>query len=787
MNKNTLKVLEWDKIVEDLAGFSTSETGKQRCLETQIYSDIETIKRELKHTSEAKLLLDRAVYPPIYGIRNIYEAVNLAKTGQTLNNSELIAIGRTLQASREVKSFFTKYKDETPFISGISEGLTPDPGLEEGILKVFDETGEVLDSASPALKSLTSSLKDQNDNLKDRLNRFINSPDVSTYLQNPVYTIRNDRYVVPVKVENKAHVPGIVHDVSSSGATVFIEPRGMVELNNRVRETEIRIDAEIKRILAELSAKVKECAATLSLNLDILTEIDFIFAKAKYSISINATEPSINTEKLVCIKNARHPVLLRVVDKVVPNNIEIGKDFRIMLITGPNTGGKTVILKTIGICLLMAKAGLHIPADEADIYPFLKVFADIGDEQSLIQSLSTFSGHIKNIIEILKNTDENTLVLLDELGAGTDPMEGTALAEALMEDMRKKGAFALVTTHFSELKALAYTKEGYYNASVEFDTETLSPTYRLIMGLPGKSNAISIAGNLGLDRSIVEDAKHNYLNKKDPTGKVLEGLQDTQQKLSKDAREIERKKQSIEELEQNYNRELEKLNTEKKKIISVYRKKFDTAYFQAREEINHILDEARKNRIERVAKGSLSKLSGAIADAKELSYQESQMLEPEHEPISWDKVKPGDSVFIKSIGKDGILVSLPDKNNNVQVEVGVLKTKAKKQEIFKAKTAKKAPEREYKHRAGFKLEKREANNTLDLRGDTAEEALIKVDYFLDEAKLANLSPVYIIHGHGTGKLRKEVREHLRTSAYVSKFRPGKEGEGGDGITVVDLD
>ena len=785
INQNTLKVLEWDKITEDLAGFCTGETGKKRCLETEIHSDTELIKKELRHTSEAKYLLDMAVFPPISGVKNTYDDVTMARAGHTLSNPELLNIGKNLATARQIKSFFQKYEQETPLIFEITECLSENRELEEDILETFDEAGNMLDSASRELKSLTLSLKDQSENLKDKLHRFINSFDMSTYLQNTTYTIRNDRYVVPVKVENKAHVPGIVHDISASGATVFIEPRGMVELNNRIKETELKIDAEVKRILSELSVKVRENANELNLNLDILTEIDFIFAKARYSISINATEPAINTEKLVSLKNARHPVLMRVVEKVVPNNVDVGKDFQIMVITGPNTGGKTVILKTVGLCLLMAKAGLHVPADEANIHPFLKIFADIGDEQSLIQSLSTFSGHIKNIIEILENTDENTLILLDEIGAGTDPMEGTALAEALMEDIKKKGAYGLVTTHFSELKALAYTSEGYYNASVEFDTETLSPTYKLIMGLPGKSNAISIAGNLGLAGNIIEEARHNYLEKKDPTGKVLEGLQDTQQKLSKDAKEIEEKKQTIEELKENYNRELEKLKSEKKKIINIYRKKFDTAYFQAKNEIDHLLEDARKKKDERAARTSFSRLRETISEARKLGYAETEKLEPEHKPVNWDKIKLGDSVFIKSLDKDGILISMPDKNNNVQVEVGVLKTKVKKQEIFRSKAGK-PKENAPKSRSGFKLEKRNISDTLDVRGETAEDALLKVEYFLDEAKLANFSPIYIIHGHGTGKLRKEIRKYLKTSPYVEKYRPGKDGEGGDGITVVNL-
>ncbi|HSA06491.1 MAG TPA: endonuclease MutS2 [Candidatus Gastranaerophilales bacterium] len=785
INKNTLKVLEWDKITEDLSGYSTCETGKNRCLEIELRSDINIIKHELKLTSEARFLLDRAVYPPIAGINNTCEAVNIAKTGQTLNNSELISIGKNLEIARQVKNFFRKYREQQPLIYEITEGLTENQALEREILDIFDDSGDIISSASPELKNLTTSLKDQADNLKNRLNRFINTPDALIYLQNPIYTIRNDRFVVPVKVEHKSHVSGMVHDVSSSGATVFIEPGFSVELNNRIKETEIKIDAEIRRILSELSRQVKENTEILNLNLDLLTEIDFIFAKARYSIFLNGIEPSVNSEKFISFKKVKHPVLMKILEKVTPNDIEIGKDFQIMLITGPNTGGKTVILKTVGLCVLMTKAGLHIPADEADIYPFLKIFADIGDEQNITQSLSTFSGHIKNIVEILENTDENTLIFLDEVGAGTDPMEGTALAEALMENIRKKKAKALITTHFSELKALAYTKEGFYNASVEFDTETLSPTYRLLMGIPGKSNAISIAGKLGLDQSIIEEARHNYLNKKDPTGKALEGLQDTQQKLTRETREIEEKKLSIEELERNYNAELEKLKSEKKKIIHVYRKKFDAVYFEAKEEINHILEETRKNRNERSSKGSISRLGGAISEARKLDYEETEKLEPEYEPLNWEKAAIGDCVYIKTFAKEGILSSLPDKNDVLQVEIGVLKTKVSKQEVFKPKKSK-FLKKELNLRKGFKFEKTDMTNTLDLRGERVEEALTRVDYFLDKANLANFTPVYIIHGHGTGKLRKAIREHLKTSGYVKNFRAGKDGEGGDGITVVEL-
>ncbi len=778
INNLTLKVLEWAEITAELAKHSTCETGKNRCLTAEIHTDINTVKLEQKRTTEAKYLLDMAAYPPISGIKDITETLQSLKSGQSLSNFELIDIGHDLAVSRRLKSFFNKYREETQLIYDISLGLFENKDLEENILEKFDEAGNILDSASPELKSLRNSHKDHTDNLKNRLNSIITSPETSKLLQNPVYTIRGDRYVVPVKIEHKSHLPGIVHDMSSSGATVFIEPEGIVPLNNKLKEIELNIEAEIRRILSELTAEAKQYSYELSLTLDLLSEIDFILAKAKYSIAIGGTEPEINTDRIISLKNVRHPLLIKTLNNVIPNDVEIGKDYKIMVITGPNTGGKTVILKTVGVSVLMAKAGMHISAAEANIYPFIKVLADIGDEQSIAQSLSTFSGHIKNIIEITKNTDENTLILLDEIGAGTDPIEGTVLAEAIMDKIKDKGATAMVTTHFSELKALAYTKQGFYNASVEFNTESLAPTYKLLMGLPGKSNAIYIAQQLGLDEDIIQKARKHYLEKKDLTGKVLEGLQDTQQKLSKDAKKIEEKKEEIEELKRSYDEELERIKSEKKKIINIYRKKFDTAFFQAKEEIFHILEDARK-------RGTMSRLSEAISKARTLDYEESEKLKPEMSAISWKKTREGDTVYIKSLENEGKILTLPDKNNNVQVQIGVLKTTVKKEDIFKAKTSK--PQKEQiPVRRGFRLEKRDITNKLDLRGEKVEEALSRVELYLDQASLANFSPVYIIHGHGTGKLRQAVREYLKNSPYVSKFRAGEQNEGGDGITIAEL-
>lgn len=786
IDNRTLKVLEWDKILESLSKYATSDLGKQRCFNAEIHTDFNKIKHELSLTTEAKYILDLAITPPLGGIRNIQEFIEAARASQTLRNYELIDIAHTIQASRKLKTFFSKYTEETPKLHDLSIGLFESKYLEDEIFDKFDEAGNMLDTASPELKRLRTSYKDQMANLKNKLNSLINSS-ISKYLQETVYTQRGDRYVLPVKAEFKSNVPGIVHDSSSSGATLFIEPKSIVELNNKIREIELQTEVEVNRILAELSSKVKESAESILWALELLAEIDFHFAKAKYSIYLKATEPTLNTNKFINLKSVKHPVLISVLENVIPNDVEIGKNWNVMIITGSNTGGKTVILKTVGLCTLMTKAGMHVPAVEANIYPFNKVFADIGDEQSVVQSLSTFSGHMVNIINILNNTDDNSLVLLDEAGAGTDPAEGSSLAQAILESLHKKGTRTIVTTHYGELKALAYTKQGFYNASVEFDIESLAPTYKLLMGIPGKSNAITIAANLGLSSEIAQEAQKIYITQKDTTGEVLEGLQNTQQQLSKDAQAVESTKEELEKLEKEYTVKLDRINEEKKKTINVYKKKFDSAMTGARQEIKQILEEVRRTKSEKVARRAFNRLSQIESGLRGIQQQEQEELAPEFQPINWDKVQVGDTVFVKDLEQPAILLSLPDKNNNVQVEIGMLKTNTKAKNIVQAGKEHKAKIKTAKTASrGVRFERHNVSNTLDLRGTTIDDALDRLDKYLDDVSLASLSPVYIIHGHGTGALRKAVRDYLSDSPYVAKFRSGEQSEGGDGVSIVDI-
>ena len=780
----TLRVLEWQTVLTHLSGHATSEIGKQRCLETPVFSDIDRIECEQRLTSEAKLLLDHSIMPPFGGIRNVEESINLARINQVLRNRELIDIANTVGASRKLKSFFSRYQEEAPTVFAISTGLFENRELEENILSTFDESANILDTASSELKRLKTSQKDQLFNVKNKLNHLIQSASFSKYLQETMYTQREDRFVVPVKAEFKSLVPGIVHDISSSGATIFVEPKSIIEMNNAIRETELRIDYEVKRILAELTEKVRLQADEILGCLELLAEVDFIFAKAKYSIALKASEPKLSRDKYISLTQAKHPILMTIVENVIPNNVEIGKDWNSLIITGSNTGGKTVILKTVGLCTLMAKAGLHVPAIEATIYPFDRIFADIGDEQSVIQSLSTFSGHMVNIINIVNQSNDESLILLDEIGAGTDPSEGSALAQAVLEEFQRKGARTIVTTHYGELKALAYTKTGFYNASVEFDTETLAPTYKLLIGIPGKSNAITIAHNLGLLNSIIDEAQHIYLTQKDPTGEVMEGLQNTQQELSKNALKIEETREELEKLEREYNEKLDKIRTEKKQALNVYKKKFDSEITRARTEIKDILEEIRRTKSEKVARRSFARLSQIELGLRTVGAQESEDLEPQFVSINWDEVKVGDTVLIKDLNQVATLLGLPDRNGNVQVEMGLIKTNVKTNRL--AGAAGKQVKKVEKVQKGYKFRRSSVSNTFDIRGMTVNDALDKLDYYLDEASLANLSPVYIIHGHGTGALRQAIRDYLSTSPYVSKFRPGELVEGGDGVSVVEL-
>lgn len=778
--------LEFDKVKEELSKFAKFKQSKKLCLNSVAFELKNKIEEQIKLTSEAKKILDTAKDTPTEYIADIQKMKeNMAVS--YLTEEELNDIAKTMKSSRLLKRFIMENSEDNFLLKGYAANLISEKEIEDRIFNTFDESLKIKQNATPELKGLYSSLRDTEQNIRDQINSLLNNPNFSKHLQDNIYTQRDDRIVFQVMASNKTKVPGIVHDVSASAKTFYIEPAQLVPLNNKIRELRSKIHSECIKILVELTSMVKLHLTELENCEKIMAEIDFHFAKARYAIKIHASEPELTDEKYIYFENMKHPLLMLVNENVVANNFEIGKDYKSVIITGSNTGGKTVTLKTIGLFILMAKSGMFLPCTYAKLYPFKNVFADIGDAQSIEQSLSTFSSHMTNIIEILKNSNDESFVLLDEICAGTDPVEGAVLAQGILEKLAQNSVTSVITTHYGELKALEYTNSFFKNASVEFNTETLKPTYKLLIGIPGLSNAISIASNLGLDKDIVDKAKNTLITQKDPTVAVVEKLQETHQELSKNLEEAQELKETSLTIKKEYEENLNKVKKDKKKTIKHIKDKFDSEMLEARGEIKQILDELRKEKSEKIARRAYSRLAkleenfrGELANVTDKeNYIE----------IDWNKVKIGDTVMLKNLHQKVSILSMPDKNKRVFVDMGNIKMQVKKDELavldanYKEPNKIKIPGTSLKK---FELRRLELSSTLDLRGYRAEEALDEVEAYLDKASLANLSPVYIIHGHGTGVLKQVIREFLQSSPYVAKFRPGEDTEGGDGVSVVDI-
>ncbi len=786
--KSCEELLEFDKVLSFLSDYAVSELGKERCLNAQIFEDKNKIEYEILLTTQARRAYDNADIPPLQDIKDVYKFLEDSKKHLRLSELEIFSIAEVIKTSRLVKNYLDKLAADFCQLSSLGEILFVDKELEDKIFDTFDSSMNVKYNASPELKKLNHSLKDTQTNIKKTISSLLSNSSFVLNLQDTVYTQREGRTVFQVKAECKNKVGGIVHDVSASNQTFFIEPKELVGLNNKVRELEVQIQSEIERILRELSNEIALYYDEIVSSLNQLVEIDFIFAKAKYSAKTDSIGADILLDKKIVLKGMKNPVLMKVTKNIVENDFEMDKENNCLIITGSNTGGKTVTIKTVGLCILMAKAGLHIPCYEAAIYPFKKVFADIGDEQSIIQSLSTFSSHMNNIVFIVNNSDEETLVLLDEVAAGTDPAEGSSLAQSILEYLQELGAFCIVTTHYGELKSLAYTKNGFKNASVEFDLESLSPTYKLLIGIPGTSNAISIAKNLGINEKIANLAREIYFNQKDPTAKVLEELQTTHHQLSQTTKSVQQSEENLKTLEDELNEKLSDIKKTKKKNIEIYKKKFETSINSARDEIRQILKEMRQQKSEKIAHRNFSRLAKLENKLRhEFSLEEEAVLET-YKPIDWQTIKIGDKVMIKNLDQEAILLSLPDKNNKVDIQMGMIKTSVKKDKLaIYNKNIIKTPEKKYAlKQAKLNIERYNLSQTLDLRGYRCEEALDAIESYLDKASLVNLSPVYIVHGHGTGALKQVVRDYLASSPYVAKFRPGENAEGGDGVSVIDI-
>ncbi len=783
----TIKSLEFDKVKTELEKFAGFEQSRVLCHNLLPQVDIQKIRESIKYTCEAKHILDHAKDTPTDFVADIRKIQNNAALSY-LEEQELIDIAKTLRSSRLVKRFINDNSEMNWLLNGLVQNLFSDKNIEERIFSVFDDNLRIKQNATPELRGLYSSLKDTEQNLRDSVNSLLNNPNFSKYLQENIYTERDDRIVFQVMASNKNKISGIVHDVSASAKTFYIEPAQIVPLNNKIREIKAKIRQECIKILVELTELIKEHFSELVLCEKILTEIDFHFAKARYAIKLQASEPEIiEEEKYVYFENMKHPLLMAQGMEVVSNNFEIGHNYHSVIITGSNTGGKTVTLKTIGLFILMAKSGMFLPCTYAKLYPFNNVYADIGDLQSIAESLSTFSAHMTNIIEILEKSDENSFILLDEICSGTDPVEGAVLAQEILNKLAQKNITSVITTHYGELKALEYSNTFFKNASVEFNTETLLPTYKLLIGIPGLSNAISIASNLGLDKEIVDRAKLILVTQKDPTVMVVEKLQQTHQELSQNLEQAQELKESSLNIKKEYEENLNKIKKDKSKTLKNIKNKFDMEMIEARAQIKDILDELRREKSEKIARRAYSRLAKLEQDFRQGVDEASD--KQKYIEIDWDKVVVGDVLMLKNLNQKVTVVSLPTKNKKLTVDMGNIKMQVKMDELAVLDDKyKEAPKTQVGGTSlrKFELRRYSMSQTLDLRGYRVEDALDEVESYLDSASLANLSPVYIIHGHGTGALKQAVRDFLNTSPYVAKYRAGGESEGGDGVSVVDI-
>ena len=781
--EKSLKTLEFDKIANKLATYARLEQSKSLCFALSIYSDIYKIQAQLNFTKEAKSILDMALDLPLEYVARI-EKIEKSTLDSYLSEEEIIDVAKTIKTSRLVKNFLRENALTEGLLFNLSCGLFSNKEIEDKIFDTFDNDFKVKRDATAELKGLYNSLKDSEKNLKTRVNELLNSPEFSKHLQEQIYTTRDERVVFQIRASSKSKVEGIMHDVSASNQSFYIEPKQLIPLNNKVRELKLNIQKEIINILIDLTKLIRKNIEEIKKSEALLAEIDFHFAKARYAVKLKAVEPELGSKGLK-ISGMRHPLLIDYVENIVENDFEIGTDYKSVIITGSNTGGKTVAIKTIGLFVLMTKAGLFLPCSEAKIYPFKRVFADIGDEQSIAQSLSTFSSHMTNIIDIIENSDEDTFVVIDEICAGTDPQEGSILAQVILEKLANKGVMNCITTHYGELKALEFSNNYFRNACVEFNTQTLKPTYKLIIGVPGLSNAIAIASNLGLDKDIAQKAKEILTSQKDSSIMVVEKLQETQQKLAQNLQEAQEMKEEALNLKHEYEKNLAEVKKDKKKTVKIMTNKLEEELSQTKEEIKEILNELRQEKSEKIARRSYSRL--AELEKKFRKKMDALDEGDNYIELQWENVEEGSKVLLRELNQEVTILSLPDKNDMVFVQMGLIKTKIKKDKlVFYDEKLVSKPVRRFQPKNSFEFKKLDMSNTLDLRGYRVEEALDSLELFLDKASLVNLTPVYIIHGHGTGALKSAVQEFLSISPYVSKYRFGEMSEGGDGVSVVDI-
>ena len=790
MNQKSLRVLEFNKIVDILKTKVSSSLGLKYIENLTPSSDYEEVKYMLEETSQAQGILLKRGAVGLNGIHDIEDKAKRAEIGASLDPGSLIKIADTLRVARNLKNTLASSEEEFsyPIIQGLSNSLYVYRDVEDKIYNAIVSEIEISDNASSELRDIRRRIVQKNQSIRSKLNSIISSTTYQKYLQDAIISVRGDRFVVPVKAEYRSYVSGIIHDQSSSGATLFIEPMSIVDMNNELRQLRLKEQEEIERILSELSALVGEISHDIISNQEILGKLDFAFAKGKLSIAMKAVEPNLNEDKFINIKAGRHPLLDA--ETVVANDIYLGRNFHTLLITGPNTGGKTVTIKTVGLFALMTQSGLHIPANYgSSMCVFDNVFADIGDEQSIEQSLSTFSSHMTNIVSILKDVTENSLVIFDELGAGTDPIEGTSLAIAILEDVKMAGAKCIATTHYTELKNYALTKEGVENAAVEFDVDTLSPTYRLLMGIPGKSNAFEISKKLGLSEYIISRAREFIDDSNIELEDVLQEAEKSRLKAIEEREEAEKLKDEIEKVKQEYDERLAKITSQRDKLIEQAKSEAFRITRGAKEEVDNIIKELRqmenemaskeKNRKIEALRKELSSSMGALQPSVE------SMIVPKVATKEIKNLKPGDEVKVITLNQNGSVISVDERKKEAVVQIGIMKMTLPFKSLQKAKadvktTVTKGTRNIIKSKSG------RVKSEVDLRGMNLEEAIMEVDKYLDDACVAGLEYVTIIHGIGTGVLKSGIQEVLKKNKHVKSQRPGQYGEGGAGVTIAVL-
>ena len=789
MNKKALDVLEYKKIIALLQEEAGSELTRELVSSLMPYEEKYIIQEELRSTTEAVDLIVHKGVLPTAGLYDIDSAVSHARKGGTLTMKQLLQVEHNLYITAEVCKFMKNDIPPLPIIQSMTELLAEQPRLRDNINRCILSEDEVSDNASSELRNIRRAIARQNDAIKNKINHIIGSSDNRSYLQDTIVTMRDGRYVIPVKQEHRSRFPGIVHDQSKAGSTLFIEPQVIVNLNNELRELEIAEEAEVAKILADLSSAVAEHYHDIRNNQKILIQLDFIMAKGKLSGRMKGEEPEINDEGVLSLVNGRHPLIDP--EKVVPINVAVGEDYRTLVVTGPNTGGKTVTLKTIGLLSMMAMSGLHIPAESKSKIPvFKEIYADIGDEQSIEQSLSTFSSHMKNIVNIVEASDDRSLILLDELGAGTDPTEGAALAIAILEKLYSRGAMTVATTHYNELKKYALSSDGVENASMEFNVETLSPTYRLSIGIPGKSNAFEISRKLGLSDDLIERAGHLIERGDIEFEDVISAIENDKKKA-----EAERDEAIL------LNIAAKKKLEEAEARLAEFEKKKDKLMADAREEARAVIKDAREtaNEVQKELK-ELSKLDSLGERTRrfdesrkklktgEKKYAERRIQQVNANPVSADQLKVGDRVKVLSLGQNGEILSLPDKKGNVAVQVGIMRANLNLNDLVLINdgTQKKKKPKTPKYGELYKRKAMNISATVNVQGKYLDDAVMDVDKYLDDAYVAGLEEVTIIHGRGEGILKTGIRNLLKKNRHVASYRKGNYNEGGEGVTIVKM-